>query len=172
MRVLVACEFSGRVREAFAARGHDAWSVDLLDTEIPGKHIVGNVLEVMRESWDMMLAFPPCTYLALSGARWHAGTSRQKEALEFIRELMKAPVSMLAIENPIGAISSHIRRPDQIIQPYWFGHSESKSTCLWLTALPPLVPTDIIRPEFDGVWVAAPGLRPLEKSFPDLPGYR
>jgi site-specific DNA-cytosine methylase len=140
MRVLVACEFSGRVRSAFEQRGHDAWSCDLLESELPGNHFQCDVREVLTLEWDMLLAFPPCTHLAVSGARWWADRQREQgEALNFVRLLMQAPVERIAIENPVGCISTEIRRPDQIIQPFHFGHDETKKTCLWLKNLPPLM---------------------------------
>lgn len=140
-RVLVACEYSGTVRNAFAALGHDAWSCDLLPTESPGNHIQGDVLAVINDgSWDLMIAHPPCTHLAVSGAAWFADkTQQQAEALAFVRALMNAPIPMIAIENPVSVISTHIRKPDQVIQPYHFGHMERKTTCLWLKNLPRLV---------------------------------
>lgn len=144
MRVLAACEFSGEVREAFRAAGHDAWSADLLGSEIPGQHYRGDVRDLKHAGWDAVIAFPPCTYLCRAGAWKHAGSAGQAEALEFVRELMTWPVPRMALENPVGAISSRIRRPDQIIQPWQFGHGETKATCLWLRNLPPLVPTDIV----------------------------
>lgn len=145
MRVLVACEFSGIVREAFRAKGHDAWSCDLLPTEIPGQHIQGDVLEIINDGWDLMIAHPPCTHLAVSGARWFKEkTKEQEKALSFVRMLMEADVYQIAIENPISIISSRIRKPDQIIQPWQFGHGETKATCLWLKNLPPLKPTYIV----------------------------
>ena len=148
MRVLVACEFSGVVREAFAARGHDAWSCDLLPSEIPGQHIVGDVRMVLNNEppWDLMIAHPPCTHLAVSGARWFAAKrAEQEDALRFVAELLAAPIPMIALENPVSIISSRIRKPDQIIQPWQFGHGETKATCLWLKNLPPLVPTVIVQ---------------------------
>ena len=149
MKVLVACEFSGIVREAFAKRGHDAWSCDLLPTEIPGNHIQGDVLgDVLYNGyieWDLMIAHPPCTHLAVSGARWFKDKKlEQEEALNFVRRLMDAPINMIALENPISIISSRIRKPDQIIQPWMFGHETTKSTCLWLKNLPKLEPTNIV----------------------------
>ena len=145
MRVLVACEFSGAVREAFRARGHDAWSCDLLETEIPGQHIVGDVLGVIGDGWDLMIAHPPCTHLAVSGARWWKDKQQeQADALEFVRRLMVAPIERIAIENPVSKISSAIRKPDQIVQPWQFGHGETKATCLWLKGLPKLRPTDVV----------------------------
>lgn len=145
MKVLVACEFSGAVREAFRAQGHDAWSCDLLETEIPGQHIVGDVLDVLGDGWDLMVAHPPCTHLAVSGARWWADKAQeQADALEFVRRLMVAPIERIAIENPVSKISSAIRKPDQIVQPWQFGHGETKATCLWLKGLPKLRPTDVV----------------------------
>ena len=136
-RVLVACEYSGTVRNAFAALGHDAWSCDLLPTESLGNHIQGDVLAVINDgSWDLMIAHPPCTHLAVSGAAWFAEKIQQQaEALAFVRALMNAPIPMIAIENPVSVISTRIRKPDQVIQPYHFGHMERKTTCLWLCGL-------------------------------------
>jgi len=149
MKVLVACEFSGVVRDAFAARGHDAWSCDLLPTERPGQHIQSDVLAVLGDGWDLMVAHPPCTHLAVSGARWFKDKrAEQEEALEFVRALLAAPIERIALENPVSVISSRIRKPDQIVQPWWFGHGESKTTCLWLKNLPRLTPTDIVVPEW------------------------
>lgn len=145
MRVLVACEYSGIVREAFKARGHDAWSCDLLDTEIPGQHTKGDVLPILNQGWDLMIAHPPCTHLAVSGARWFKDKQQeQKEALQFVQALMDAPIQKICIENPVSVISTKIRKPEQIIQPWQFGHGETKKTCLWLKGLDPLKPTDIV----------------------------
>jgi len=145
MRVLVACEFSGIVRDAFAAKGHDAWSCDLLPTERPGKHTQGNVLGILNDGWDLMIAHPPCTHLAVSGARWFKDKQiEQEKALEFVRLLLAAPIDRIALENPVAVISTRIRKPDQIIQPWMFGHGETKATCLWLKNLPTLVPTGIV----------------------------
>jgi len=145
MKVLIACEFSGVVRDAFAARGHDAWSCDLLPSERPGQHIQGDVLAVIGNGWDLMIAHPPCTHLAVSGARWfNEKRDEQATALEFVRALMAAPVARWAIENPVSIISSRIRKPDQIVQPWQFGHGETKATCLWLHNLPKLTPTNIV----------------------------
>ena len=145
MNILVACEYSGIVRSAFAALGHNAWSCDLLPTEIPGQHYQGDVRDLLKEQWDLMIAHPPCTHLAVSGARWFKEKqSEQAEALEFVRLLMNAPIEHIAIENPISVISSRIRKPDQIIQPWQFGHGETKATCLWLKGLPKLQPTNIV----------------------------
>lgn len=147
MRVLVACEYSGKVRDAFTALGHDAMSCDLLPTDKPGKHYQGNVFDIINDGWDLMVAHPPCTHLAVSGARFFAAKKAsgvQDEALAFVRLLMDAPIERIAIENPISIISSRIRKPDQIIQPWQFGHGETKATCLWLKGLPLLVPTNIV----------------------------
>lgn len=145
MRVLVACEFSGIVRDAFTAQGHDAWSCDLLPTESSGNHIQRDVLEILNDGWNLMIAHPPCTYLAVSGARWFKKRKQEQEdALEFVRRLMNAPIEKICLENPISIISTRIRKPDQIIQPWQFGHGETKATCLWLTNLPRLKPTCIV----------------------------
>lgn len=145
MKVLVACEFSGIVRDAFANRGHDAWSCDLLETERPGQHIQGDVLEVLDDNWDLMIAHPPCTHLASSGARWFKFKSDlQMEALCFVRDLAHCSIPHIAIENPVGILSTRLRKPDQIIQPWQFGHGETKATCLWLRRLPHLSPTNIV----------------------------
>jgi len=133
------------VREELAAAGHDAWSCDVLPTEIPGQHIRGDVLNVLSEGWDLMIAHPPCTHLAVSGARWFAQKrEEQAEALEFVRQLLDAPIPRIALENPVSVISTRIKKPDQIIQPWQFGHGETKTTCLWLKNLPKLVPTNIV----------------------------
>lgn len=143
--MLVACEFSGIVREAFRRRGHDAWSCDLLDTEIPGQHIQADVREVLDHPWDLMIAHPPCTHLAVSGAwKFKEKQKEQTVALEFVRVLLDAPIKRIALENPVSIISTRIRKPDQIIQPWQFGHEETKTTCLWLKGLPKLVPTQVM----------------------------
>lgn len=145
MKILVACEFSGIVRDAFLAKGHDAVSCDLLPSERPGPHVQGDVKSLLRDGWDMLIAHPPCTHLAVSGARWFKEKRiEQDEALEFVRLLLAAPIPRIALENPIGVISSRIRKPDQIVQPWQFGHGETKATCLWLKGLPLLVPTHIV----------------------------
>jgi len=149
MKVLVACEFSGIVRDAFKARGHDAWSCDLIPTEKPGNHYQGDILELlydeMQGDFDLMIAHPPCTYLAVSGARWFKDRPKEQElGLKFVRALMDADVPRIALENPIGVISTKIRKPDQIIQPWQFGHGEVKATCLWLKNLPLLKPTQVV----------------------------
>jgi hypothetical protein len=147
MRVLVACEYSGRVRDAFLAKGHDALSCDLLPTEVPGPHYEGDVFDIIGDGWDLMICHPPCTHLAVSGARHFAAKKAsgvQDEALEFVRRLLDAPIHRIALENPVSIISSRIRKPNQVIQPWQFGHGETKATCLWLKNLPNLTPTNIV----------------------------
>jgi hypothetical protein len=145
-RILIACEYSATVRDAFRARGHDAWSCGLLPTEgDPRWHIQGDVLSRIHDGWGLMIACPPCTHLAVSGARWFKDKlPEQAEALDFVRALLDAPIPRIALENPVSILSSRIRKPDQIIQPWQFGHGETKATCLWLKGLPKLVPTDIV----------------------------
>lgn len=146
MRALIACEFSGVVRRAFRERGHDAWSCDLLPAEDGSEfHFQGDALGYLNDGWDLMIAHPPCTHLAVSGARWFKDKrEEQQQALDFVRALMVAPIDRIAIENPISIISSRIRKPEQIIQPWQFGHGETKATCLWLKNLPKLEPTNIV----------------------------
>jgi hypothetical protein len=147
MKVLIACEYSGRVRDAFLAKGHDAISCDLLPTDAPGPHYQGDVFDIINDGFDLLIAHPPCTHLAVSGARHFAAKKAsgvQDEALEFVRRLLDAPIDKIALGNPISIISSRIRKPDQIIQPWQFGHGETKATCLWLKNLPLLVPTNIV----------------------------
>jgi hypothetical protein len=152
MRVLVACEFSGTVRGAFLRKGHDAMSCDLLNTESDGPHYKGDVRDVIDDGWDLMICHPPCTYLAVSGARWFKEKlAEQKEALEFVSLLLEAPIPKIALENPVSIISSKIRKPDQIIQPWQFGHPETKATCFWLKNLPPLKYTNVVSPINGGV---------------------
>lgn len=158
MKILIACEYSGTVREAFSKLGHDAWSCDILETEIPGNHLQCDVREVLGDGWDMMIAHPPCTHLAVSGARWFKDKKvEQAEALEFVRLLLNAPIEKIALENPISIISSHIRKPDQIIQPWQYGHGETKATCLWLQNLPKLQPTNIVEGREQRIWKMPPG---------------
>lgn len=158
MKILIACEYSGRVREAFSKLGHDAWSCDILETEIPGNHLQCDVREILGDGWDLMIAHPPCTHLAVSGARWFKDKKvEQAEALEFVRLLLAAPIKRIALENPISIISSHIRKPDQIIQPWQFGHGETKATCLWLQNLPKLQPTNIVEGREQRIWKMPPG---------------
>lgn len=154
MKVLVACEFSGIVREAFRKRGHDVWSCDLLPTEIPGYHIKHDVLRALDWGWDLMIAHPPCTFLTISANKWYKPEfkdrfpTRQQDrykAIVFFMELMNAPISRIAVENPIGIMSSCYRKPNQVIQPWMFGHGETKATCLWLKGLPLLKATNIVK---------------------------
>lgn len=148
MRVLVACEYSGRVRDAFASIGHYAMSCDLLPTDRPGLHYQGNVFDIINDGWDLMIAHPPCTYLSVSGMHWTKRGIRDpkltEDALSFVVKLLDAPIHKIALENPISIISTRIRKPDQIIQPWQFGHDASKKTCLWLKNLDLLQPTKII----------------------------
>jgi hypothetical protein len=151
MRVLVGCEYSGRVRNAFRDAGHDAWSCDLLPSEDNSPfHIQGDVLPILDQGWDLGIFHPPCTYLAVSGLHWNkrdpARAAKTEEALEFVRTLMSAPIERIALENPVSCISSRIRKPDQIIQPYEFGEDASKKTCLWLKNLDLLTPTQMAAP--------------------------
>ena len=163
MRVLIACEFSGIVRDAFAAKGHDAWSCDLLPSEKHGKHLQCDVREVISGhpfigNWDLMIAHPPCTYLAVSGARWFKDRKQEQlDAVAFFRELLLAPIEKIALENPVSVISTYIRKPDQIIQPWQFGHDEVKKTCLWLENLPYLKHTDVVQGRYARVHRESPG---------------
>ena len=158
MRVLIACEYSGIVRDAFAARGHFAMSCDILPTESPGLHWQGDVREVLGMGWDLMIAHPPCTHLAVSGSRWFKDkVQEQNEALGFVQLLMDAPIPKIAIENPISVISSKIRKPDQIIQPWQFEHGETKATCLWLKGLIKLTPTNIVEGREARIHKMSPG---------------
>jgi len=162
MRVLVACEYSGTVRDAFLRRGHDAWSCDLLPTDAPGPHLHGDVLKILALGWDLMIAHPPCTHLAVSGARWFKDkATEQADALAFVEALLAAPIPKIALENPVSIISSRIRKPDQIIQPWQFGHEATKTTCLWLKNLPKLTPTNIV----------GKGTRDITKSGKSLPSW-
>lgn len=160
MRVLVACEFSGIVREAFTERGHDSVSCDLLPSERPGRHIQDDVLNHLNDGWDIMIAFSPCDHLAVSGARWFDEKRkdwRQQSAIEFFMKLATCEIQKICIENPIGIMSSLYRKPDQIIQPWQFGHGETKATCLWLKNLPKLKPTNIVDGREQRVHKMAPG---------------
>jgi hypothetical protein len=153
MKILVACEYSGAVRDAFIKKGHNAMSCDLLPTDLPGPHYQGSVADIINDKWDLMIAHPPCTYLAVSGNRWlynkdgsknEERWANRREALDFVRLLINAPINKIAIENPVSCISSEIRKPDQIIQPWQFGDEAQKTTCLWLKNLPKLNPTKIV----------------------------
>ena len=145
MKVLIACEYSGTVRDAFIAQGHDAISCDILPTDAPGPHYQGDVRDILEDGFDLMVAHPPCTNLAVSGARWFKDKqAEQAEALDFVRLLLAAPINKIGLENPISIISSRIKKPNQIIQPWQFGHGETKATCLWLKNLTKLEPTQIV----------------------------
>ena len=150
MKVLVACEYSGRVRDAFRSLGHDAMSCDLLPSDVGGPHYQGDVTDLLGDGWDLMVAHPPCTYLSVSGMHWTSRGLRDpqltEDALAFVCLLMSAPIPRIAVENPVSVISSRIRKPDQVIQPHQFGHDASKATCLWLKGLPLLTPTVQIQP--------------------------
>ena len=172
LRVLVACEFSGIVRDAFIARGHDAWSCDVLPTEVDGPHWQCDVRQCLGMEWDLMIAHPPCTHLAVSGARWFKDkVKEQAEALDFVRLLLAAPVPHIALENPVSVISSRVRKPDQIIQPWQHGHGETKATCLWLVNLPPLVPSNVVEGREGRVWKMPPSpdrWRERSRTFPGV----
>jgi hypothetical protein len=158
MRVLIACEYSGVVRDAFLKRGHDAMSCDLLPTDAPGPHYQGDVFDIINDGWDLMIAHPPCTHLAVSGARWFKDKRQeQADALAFVRRLLDAPVQRIALENPVSIISSRVRKPDQVIQPWQYGHGETKATCLWLKNLPKLQPTNIVEGREAKVHRMSPG---------------
>ena len=161
MRVLIACEYSGAVRDAFIRAGHYAASCDLLPSDSPlGDHYQCDVTAILDHDWDLMIAHPPCTHLSVSGARWFRGKqAEQAAALDFVRQLLDAPIPRIALENPVSIISSHIRKPDQIIQPWMFGHEATKTTCLWLKGLPHLTPTSIV----------GKGARHITKSGKSLP---
>lgn len=159
MRILVACEYSGRVRDAFRRHGHDAWSCDLLECEAdPTWHYQRPVEEILDHGWDLMVAHPPCTHLAVSGSRhFHRKQREQRDALNFVRVLMSAPIPRWCIENPVSVISSAIRPPDQIIQPWEHGHGETKATCFWLQNLPRLVPSNCVEGREPKVHLMSPG---------------
>jgi len=163
MKVLVSCEYSGRVRDAFLAQGHEAMSCDLLPTDSPGPHYQGDVFDIINEGWDLMIAHPPCTYLSVSGMHWTTRGLRDpkltEDALDFVKRLMDAPIERIALENPISVISSRIRKPDQIISPYQFGHDASKKTCLWLKNLPLLTATQMVEPRI----VITPSGKPAKR---------
>jgi len=171
MKVLVACEFSGTVRDAFAAKGHDAWSCDLLPSDKPGNHYQGDVFDIINDGWDLMIAHPPCTYLTISANKWYkdqpprnsgvlVGGARREaraQAIEFFMKFINAPIHKIAVENPIGVISSVYRKPNQVLQPWMFGHGETKATCLWLKNLPNLTPTDIVNGRQQRLHELSPG---------------
>lgn len=154
MKVLIACEESATVREAFSKLGHEAWSCDLQETRIPGNHYKGDVFDIINENWDLMIAHPPCTFLTVSAARWiydyrYPNRKRdQEEAIDFFLRLYNSPIKYIAIENPVGKMSTAFRKPDQILKPYEYGDPSTKKTCLWLKNLPKLIPTNIIETEY------------------------
>ena len=151
MKVLIGCEYSGIVREAFKAKGHDAWSCDLLDTEIPGNHIKGDVLDILNDGWDMIIAFPPCTHLSGAGApSWKEKQKdgRQQKAIDFVLKIYNSICQKIVIENPTGILNTVWRKPDQIINPFQFGEPFKKRTCLWLKGFPLLIPTEIVEPKY------------------------
>lgn len=171
MKVIVACEFSGIVRDEFIALGHDAISCDLLPSEKPGPHILGSIKEVDLSQFDLMIAHPPCTRLAVSGARWFSKyPQEQQEALEFVRWLLDAPVERIALENPVSVISTKIRKPTQTVQPWMFGHPETKATCLWLKNLPKLEATDIVEGRLARVHLEPPGPNRWKNRSRTMPG--
>ncbi|MGH9608064.1 MAG: DNA cytosine methyltransferase [Bryobacteraceae bacterium] len=170
MKVLVACEFSGVVREAFSACGHDAWSCDVLPTEIQGQHYQCDVRELLKEDWDLIIAHPPCTHLAVSGARWFKHKlDEQAHALGFAMQLWGSPVRKMVIENPV-SILSQWREPDQIIQPWWFRHGETKTTCLWLRGLPLLRPTQFDEGRKQRIHYMPPSVNRGKERSRTLPG--
>ena len=173
MRVLIACEYTGLVRDAFIRQGHYALSCDLLPTEAPGPHYQGSVFDILDQDWDLMIAHPPCTHLAASGARWwpaKRADGRQQEAIDFFLALAAAPIPKIAIENPVGLMSKTWRKPDQIIQPWMFGHGELKTTCLWLKGLPLLTPTDIVEGREQRIWRMSPSPDRGKKRSATFPG--
>lgn len=171
MRVLIACEFSGAVRDAFADRGHDAMSCDLLPSETPGQHHQGDVFGLDLSRFDLMVAHPPCTHLCVSGARWWPGKVReQAEAIDFVRRLFAVPIPRIALENPIGILSSAVAPPTQIIQPWEHGHGETKATCLWLRGLPRLRPSRVVEGREARVHNMAPSPTRWAERSRTLPG--
>jgi hypothetical protein len=169
MKVLVACEFSGVVRDAFIAKGHDAVSCDLLPSERPGPHYQGDVFDILFDDWDMVIAFPPCTHLAVSGAKHFKqkiADGRQKEGVDFFMAFTDLDCQKVAIENPIGIMSTKWRKPDQIINPFEFGHSVPKATCLWLKGLPPLMATKIVD---KGEYMTFPSGKRMSRWYADKP---
>lgn len=171
MRVLIGCEFSGTVRDAFLRLGHDAWSCDLIPCETGGPHIQGDVRDVLADNWQLAIFHPPCTHLAVSGARWFKDKVReQAEALDFVRLLLAAPIPHIALENPVSIISSKIRKPDQVIQPWQHGHGETKATCLWLKNLPRLTPSNIVEGREQRIWKMPPSVDRWKERSRTLPG--
>ena len=173
MKILVACEFSGVVRDAFRAKGHDAISCDFLPTESEGPHYQGDVRDILYDKWDMVLAFPPCTHLASSGARWFKEKQkdgRQQQGIDFFNLFTNLDCPKVMIENPVGIMSTHYRKPDQIIQPWQFGHGETKAICLWLKGLSKLKPTNIVEGREPRMWYMAPGPERAKKRSRFFPG--
>ena len=167
MRVLVACEYSGTVRDAFAKLGHDAWSCDILPTDSPGQHYQCDIMEVMGKGWDLMIAFPLCTHLAVSGAKHFAkkrADGRQQQGIDFFLQVVNANIPKIVVENPVGIMSTLFRKPDQIIQPWQFGDTAQKTTCLWLKDMPPLKHTNIVD---KGEFYTAPSGKRLPKWYSD-----
>ena len=167
MKILIACEFSGTVRDAFAKLGHDAWSCDLEPSETPGQHYQGDVMDIIADGWDLMIAHPPCTHLAVSGARHFEQKrkdGRQQQGIDFFMQIINAPIARMAVENPVGIMSTMYRKPDQIIQPWEYGHEATKSTCLWLKGLPLLKPTNIVS---KGEFVTFPSGKRMSKWYAD-----
>ena len=172
MKILIACEYSGIVREAFRSRGYDAWSCDIEECDKgQNYHIQCDVLEILHYPWDLMIAHPPCTYLAVSGARWFKDRKEEQEkALDFVRTLLEAPIPRIALENPVSVISSRIRKPDQYIQPWQFGHGETKKTGLWLKNLPLLKPTNIVEGRENRIHYMKPGPNRGKERSKTYPG--
>jgi hypothetical protein len=169
MNILIGCEFSGTVREAFRRRGFNAVSCDLLPTEIEGPHYQGDIFDILCEGWDVLIAHPPCTYLARSGLHWNnkkpGRAQKTEEGIKFFLDLVNSPIPFKALENPIGCLSTRYRKPDQIIQPWQFGHGETKATCLWLQGLPKLEPTNIVEGREQRLWKLPPSpTRSKERS--------
>ena len=170
-RILIACEFSGTVRDAFAAKGWDAWSCDLLPSETPGNHLQCDALSILHQGWDMMIAHPPCTHLAVSGARWFKNkVEEQKQGVEFFLALTNANIPKICVENPVCIMSTIYRKPDQIIQPWQFGHGETKATCLWLKNLPKLKPSNLVDGREGKVWKMPPGPNRWKERSRTYPG--
>jgi site-specific DNA-cytosine methylase len=173
MKILVACEFSGIVREAFSKLGHNAWSCDFLPSEIIGQHYKGNMFDILDDGWDLVIVHPPCTAIALSGNRWYAGTQKRQEAIEFIELIWDFPnIKHLAIENPVGVLStqSKLSKATQYIQPWQFGHGETKKTGLWLRDLPPLIPSDIVDGRKNRIWKMPGGVNQAKNRSRIYPG--
>lgn len=175
MKVLIACEFSGTVRDAFRKQGHEAWSCDILPTEVPGPHIQGDVLEILDQGWDLMIAHPPCTYLCFAGIRWNINNperqAQTEEALEFFLKLWNAPIPQICIENPVGVIPRRSGiKWSQMVSPWMFSHPEEKKTCLWLKGLPPLLPTQIMEERESRLWKLPPSKDRWKKRSVTYPG--